>query len=427
MRARRGLAAVNFFLADVEGGLGPFLATWLASAAHWSPERVGLVMTITGLVGLVFNSPAGALVDRLGRPRLLMGAATAVIVVATLALLPARQMWSVLASQIAVAAAAALMPPALTALTLGIVGKQEFPGQQGRNQAWNHGGNVIASSLIAGLAGEAGGVAAFWVLSGMALASGLSLLVIPRAAVDAERARGTASPNADSSIRTALTDRRLLLLCLALLMFHLGNAAMLPLLGQRLADVGHRSPTLWLAICVIVAQFVMVLVALAAGWAADRIDRIWLFVIPCAILPLRGVMAAFGWGPYWLLPTQALDACGAGLLGVALPILVADYTWGTGRTQTALGVANTFQGIGASLSNVLGGALVVHLGWTWAFLGLSAPALGSLGLSAALYATGSRSKAAASSARVYGSRGEANTASAGPSSTTRPDFSTTTR
>jgi hypothetical protein len=29
-----GLAALNFFMADVHGGLGPFLATWLASAVH---------------------------------------------------------------------------------------------------------------------------------------------------------------------------------------------------------------------------------------------------------------------------------------------------------------------------------------------------------------------------------------------------------
>ncbi len=380
MSPRTGLASVNFFLADVEGGLGPFLATFLAGAG-WSPERVGWVMTIAGLVGLAFNGPAGALVDRAGHPRGLMGLATMVIVIGTLALLPAHAFASVLASQIGVAIAAALMPPALTALTLGIVGKASFPFQQGRNQAWNHGGNVLASGLIAWLAGGSGRVAVFWVLAAMALASGLSLLLIPARAVDPVRARGTREIAQRASLRSILEDRRVLLVCAGLTLFHLANAAMLPLLGERVAKVGHGDATRWLAICVIVAQVAMTGVALAASWAADRIDRAWLFVIPCMVLPVRTAMAAFAWAPAWLLPIQVMDACGAGLLGVSVPILIADYTWGSGRTQTALGTANTFQGIGASLSNVFGGMLMMRIGWTWGFLGLGAPSLGALAMS----------------------------------------------
>lgn len=383
---KHGLAAINFFLADVEGGLGPFLATWLAGSASWSPEKVGLVMTITGLVGLAFNSPAGALVDRVGRFRLLMAAATVVVVAGTLGLLPARGLGPVLATQIAVAAGAALIPPALTALTLGLVGKQNFPGQQGRNQAWNHAGNVVASGLIVWLAGGRGGLSAFLVFAAMAIASGLSLLLIRPGDIDEERARGRAKGEKPASLLSILSERRLLLLCMGLTMFHLSNAAMLPLLGQRLADVGHGNATRWLAICIIVAQFTMVGVAAATAWSAQRIDRSWLFVIPCCVLPVRGVMAAFGYAPEWLIPIQVLDACGAGLLGVSVPILVADYTWGSGRTQTALGAANTFQGIGASLSNFLGGLLVVQLGWTWAFLGLTVPSLFALCIALVLHA-----------------------------------------
>lgn len=372
------LAAVNFFEADVEGGLGPFLATWLAGAAKWQPEQVGLVMTVTGLVGLVFNAPAGALVDRVGRPRMLMAVATALVVAGTLALIPARHLGAVLSSQFGVAAGAALVPPALIALTLGLVGKDRFPVQQGRNQAWNHAGNVVASVAIAWLAGREAGLATFFVFAGMAAASGLSLLLIRRDDFDQERARGTPLGTTEASIWSLLRDRRLLLLCLALTLFHLGNAAMLPLLGQRIAKFGHGNATRWLAICVIVAQFTMVIVAAVASWAASRIRRSWLFVIPCCVLPVRGLMAAFGWSVEWLIPIQILDACGAGLLGVSVPILVADYSWGSGHTQAALGAANTFQGIGAALSNIVGGVLVQEMGWSWAFLGLTAPSLVAL-------------------------------------------------
>jgi predicted MFS family arabinose efflux permease len=218
----------------------------------------------------------------------------------------------------------------------------------------------------------------------MALASGLALLLIPRNAVDPERARGTVDRAQNATLRTVLKDRRMLLVCAGLTCFHLSNAAELPLLGQRLADVGHGNATRWLAICVIVAQATMVGVAIAAGWAARRHNRVWLFVLPCAVLPIRSVMAAFGWSPYWLVPIEMLDALGAGMLGVSIPILIADFTWGSGRTQTALGLVNTFQGIGASLSNALGGVLIAHLGWTSGFLALGVPSLFALAISLVL-------------------------------------------
>lgn len=398
MSSTGGLAAVNFFLADVQGGLGPFLATWLAGTARWSPERVGLVMTVTGLVGLAFNAPAGAFVDRIGRARLPMAGATLVVVIGTLMLLPVRRFGLVLASQIGVAAGAALVPPALTALTLGIVGKQGFAAQQGRNQAWNHAGNVVASLLIvwlAGAAGAAGGIAAFWVFAAMAVASFLSLLLMRPQDIDPTQARGRSAAEPDVPLRAVLMEPRIMLLCGGLAMFHLSNAAMLPLLGQRLAVMEHGNATRWLAICVIVAQFTMIGVAAATAWSAPRIASSWLFVIPCMVLPVRGLMAVFGWAPEWLLPIQVLDACGAGLLGVSVPILVADYTWGSGRTQTALGAANTFQGIGAALSQILGGFLVVRLGWNWAFLGLSVPALVALAIALRLHVAASGSRTGA--------------------------------
>lgn len=386
MSPTTGLAAINFFMADVAGGLGPFLATWLAGTAHWSPQRVGVVMTVIGLAGIVFAAPAGALVDAVGWPRAWLAAATLGTAAGTFALLPAHATGEVLLSQIGVAAAASMFAPALTALTLGIVGKQRFPNQQGRNQAWNHAGNVAAAVLIALWSGSAAGLATFWVFAGMAVASAPSLFLIRERDIDATRMRGRDTDGAGTPLARVLTDRRLLLLCVGVLMFHLSNAAMLPLLGQRIADVGHGNATRWLAICVIVAQLAMVGVAMATAWAAPRIAHTWLLLIPCLVLPIRGVMAAFAWAPEWLLPIQVLDAAGAGLLGVSLPILVADCSWGSGHTQTALGVASMFQGIGAALSTSLGGILVVHMGWTWAFLGLSVPGGIALALALVLHA-----------------------------------------
>jgi len=378
-----GLAAVNFFLADVQGGLGPFLATWLAETAHWNPARVGLVMTISGLVSLVCNTPAGSLVDRVAWPRFWVAASAIATVAGTLALLPARGFAAVLAAQIGAAAGGALMAPALVALTLAIVGKPRFPAQQSTNQAWNHTGNVAAAGLVAVATFSLGAPSAFWVLAGMAAASGLALALIPAGSIDPARTTEHAAEDGVSLTRV-LADRRVLGLGVALLLFHLGNAAMLPLLGQRMAAVGHGDATRWLAACVIVAQVTMVPVAIAAGRAAGRVNPAWLLLAACAVLPVRGVLAALAQHPVWLVPVQILDACGAGTLGVVVPILVADYTWGSGRTQTALGAVGTLQGIGAALSTTLGGVLAARIGWGAAFIGLTLPAVFALALAARL-------------------------------------------
>lgn len=398
MSPTSGLAALNFFLADVHTGLGPFLATWL-STIGWDPASIGLVMTTGGLAALAFNGPTGALVDRAGRPRLWVGVAAAAVVLGSLATLPARGFVPIALAQVAAAAGGALMTPALMALTLDIVGKERFAHQQGRNEAWNHTGNVAAALLVAAATFALGAAAAFWVLGGMAAGSALALLAIPAGAVDSRRDTGHGPNQPDTPMWRVLADRRLLALGFALLLFHLGNAAMLPLLGQRMASVGRGDATRWMAACVIVAQLAMVPVAIIAARAADRIDRVWLLLFACLVLPVRGVIAAVAQDPLWLGPIQILDACGAGTLGVAVPILVADLTWGSGRTQTALGGVTMLQGIGAALSTTLGGLLAAHLGWEAAFLGLTVPAALAIVLALALRGHSS-SKAAAISLRV---------------------------
>lgn len=46
-----GLDSLNFFLADVRAGVGPFLATYLLGSLHWNPAEIGVVMSIMGKIG----------------------------------------------------------------------------------------------------------------------------------------------------------------------------------------------------------------------------------------------------------------------------------------------------------------------------------------------------------------------------------------
>ena len=72
-RSLRGLDWLNFLLADVQSGVGPFLAIYLAEYG-WNEQLVGLALTIGGIAGIASQTPAGAVVDRLKSKRALIAA-----------------------------------------------------------------------------------------------------------------------------------------------------------------------------------------------------------------------------------------------------------------------------------------------------------------------------------------------------------------
>ena len=385
------LALINLFIGDIQGGLGPFLGTWLAETGAWGPARVGSVVTLVGFGALFLSGPFGALVDRLGRPRLLIAAACGAILAGTLLLLPARGFLAVLTAQSLAAAGGTLLLPAVAALTLGIVGKDGFPRQQGRNQAFNHLGILIAAGAIGAGTGSFGPAVAFWALGGMALAAIVATLTTPADAWSRRRAAGCdeqaeAEPER-SGLRSLLADRRLLVLTLALTLFNLGNGGMLSLLGQKLVATQGIAGTAWTARYVMVAQLVMVPVALYAGSLVDKRGRRHLLMLAFAVLPVRAVMSGLIDDPVWLIGAEILDGVASGIVGVALPVVVADLTWGSGRTQTVLGSVNAVQGAGGALSAWYGGLAYGMFGWTGAFLALAVPALAALALVVWLDAT----------------------------------------
>ena len=376
------LAAINFFTGDIQGGLGPFLSTWLAETGHWSPSRVGLIATLVGLGGMLLNAPAGWLADHTRHPRLLLGLSCGAILAGTALLVPSQSIVAVLAAQLLAAAGGTLLLPTLTLLTLGIVGKSGFPQQQAHNQAFNHAGIVSAAVAIYFLSSLLGGVAPFVVLGGMALTAIVAVATTPGASFNGRRAHGWHEDEPDErehrcSMRDLFRHRSLLLLAVVLAMFNLSSGTMLSLLAQRLVATGHDANH-WTAIYVVTAQMTMIPVALWAGSLANQRGRRHLLLIACLAQPIRAVLCATVTDPLWLIPAEVLDGVASGLLGVATPVLAADLTWGTGRTQTALGGLSTLQGAGGALSGVLGGTLAVWFGWSGTFLVLSIPALAAV-------------------------------------------------
>lgn len=382
------LDSLNFFLADVRDGLGPYLAIYLLAVHQWDPASIGVVMTLAGIAALISQGPAGALIDRTRSKRAVVAIA-AILVTASCLLLPFVSSFSLVAlTQSASAVAASVFAPAISAISLGITGPRAFTRRTGRNETFNHAGNATAALLAGGLAYLYGPVVVFYLMAAMALASVVAITCVSANAIDHDVARGFDPDHVTdhaqpSGMGVLLTSRPLLVFAVCCALFHLANAAMLPLVSQKLAQINLHLATPLTSACIVAAQLVMVPVAWLVGIKADSWGRKPLLLAGFMILPLRGVLYTLSNDPYWLVAVQMLDGIGAGIFGALFPVIVKDLTQGTGRFNVSLGALSTAFGLGAALSSSLAGFVVQQAGYNAAFLtlaGVAAVALAMLAL-----------------------------------------------
>lgn len=375
-RNNLSLDSLNFFLADVRDGLGPYLAIYLLAVHHWEPASIGLVMTLAGIAALVTQTPAGALVDNTRRKRAVIAIA-ALLVTGSCVVLPFVTSFSLVAiTQALSAAAASVFAPAISAITLGITGPRAFTRRTGRNETFNHAGNACAALLAGGFAYLFGPVAVFYLMAVMALCSVIAVSFVDSNAINHDLARGldpsdVGHGKAPSGLTVLLTNKALLMFAICCALFHLANAAMLPLVSQKLAQVNLQMATPLTSACIVAAQLVMVPVALLVGAKADVWGRKPLLLAGFLILPLRGVLYTLSADPYWLVAVQMLDGIGAGIFGALFPVVVKDLTLGTGHFNISLGALSTVFGLGAALSSSVAGIVLQEAGYNAAFLTLA--------------------------------------------------------
>jgi len=385
LRNTLSLDSLNFFLADVRDGLGPYLAIYLLAVHKWDPASIGVVMTLAGIAALLTQGPAGALIDRTRSKRAVIAVA-ALLVTGSCVLLPFVSSFSLVAlTQAASAVAASVFAPAISAISLGITGPRAFTRRTGRNETFNHAGNAVAALLAGGLAYLFGPVVVFYLMAFMALASIVAVSCVSAAAIDHEVARGFDPAHhhdheQPSGIKVLLSNRPLLLFAICCALFHLANAAMLPLVSQKLSQINLHMATPLTSACIVAAQVVMVPMAWLVGSKADVWGRKPLLILGFVILPLRGVLYTLSNDPYWLVAVQMLDGIGAGIFGALFPVIVKDLTQGTGRFNVSLGALSTVFGLGAALSNSLAGFVVQQAGYNAAFLTLAGVAAVALAL-----------------------------------------------
>lgn len=382
-RTLRALDYLNVFLADVRDGVGPYLAIYLLATQHWDPASIGIAMSAMGIATVVAQTPCGALIDALPQKRLLIGIAALLVGVSCVAITVFPTFAFIMTAQALNGIAAAIFPPAVAAITLGIVGPKQFAARMGRNEAFNHAGNVGAAAL-AGLAGYVlGREWIFYLVAAIAGASMVSVFFLDEKDIDHDVARAampndTGTGSAASGIQALLAHREILIFAMCVTLFHFANAAMLPLAGQLLSHDKATGASLYMSACIIAAQLVMIPVAALAGTQADRWGRKPIFLLAFGILPIRGCLYTLSDDPFFIVAVQLLDGIGAGIFGVLWVTVVADLTKGTGRYNLTLGAVATAQSIGAALSNVVAGYVVSGWGYNAGFLMLAGIAAGAL-------------------------------------------------
>jgi MFS family permease len=387
-RSLRGLDWVNFFMADVATGIGPFLAIYLTATRHWDPASVGMVVAAQAVAGVAAQVPAGWLVDSSTKKKWLVIFGAMLVAAGCVAIVLARNVASEVGVQIVIGLTAAIFSPAIAAIALGIVGKPKLSRRAGRNEGFNHAGNVVFAVLAGGIGAAFGQQWIFYASALFATGTVISAWMIRDEDIDNVAARAAdeaESPTENdrksprlASLSDLVGDRRILIFTASVVLFHFANAAMLPLVGELLSKGKDGASSMYMSACIVAAQLVMIPVAILTGKLADPWGRKPLFLIGFAVLALRGILYTLGKGAAYLIAVQSIDGVGAAIFGVLWVIIISDLARGTGRFNLLQGAIQAALGLGAFLSNLLAGFVVKSLGHNAGFLGLAG--IASIGL-----------------------------------------------
>jgi predicted MFS family arabinose efflux permease len=373
-KSLQALDRLNLSLGDVRDVFEPYLAIFLASERQFDPAQVGIALAIGNIAGILAQTPIGAVVDATKRKRLLIAIASVAIAIGYLLIINVSALPAVLIAQAGIGVAAVTIIPAVSAISLGLVGQDRLTARIGRNEAFNRAGNA-ATAIVAGIVSQLTGLAwIFYLLIWLCLATIMLVFQIRDRDIDNQAARS--SSNADrgrsqATIGSLLNDRPLLTFSLVVFLFYAANASLLPLLSQQLGSQAN-APSGFISAFIAVAQVTTIPVAAWAGTAADGWGRKPLLMLAFISTTVRALLYGFNSNPWFAVWVQILDGLASGIFAVTIVVVVADLTKGSGRFNLAQGAIYTVIGLGAASSNLAIGFLAKTAGFATAFFTLAA-------------------------------------------------------
>ena len=381
-RSLTALSWMNFFLSDMLTGFGPFVTLFLLTR-QWTQADIGVALSVGTIAALVAQVPAGALVDALPSKRMVTGAAFLAVIAAMLILVWMPFRWPVFGSEALKGVAAAVITPAVAAITLALANQEKLGQRLGENVRSRALGSGLTALLLGSLGGWFGYSSVFYLGAGFGVMAIVSMRLIRAEDLETAPHRTgafSAVPKRRQQDaprrRTELPkDRGLLAFATAIMLFQLGNAAVLNIAAHGFSQGSGRTAGILLAASVAVPQVIAAIIAPRLGDLAENWGRRRVLMIGFLLLPVRILLFALGGSAWMQVGYQAFDGVTAAVLGLMIPLVVADITHDNGHFSLGMGFIGLAVGIGATLSTTIAGFVADHLGDRAAYLTLATFAL----------------------------------------------------
>jgi MFS family permease len=369
-RSRRGLDWTNFFLADVQMSFGSFLAFYLADLG-WSKQDVGVALTVGGLAAVAAQIPGGALADAVRWKRGLAACGFGLIAVSALILALWPSFSLVFAAEILHGLSAGLVGPAIAAISLGLAGRHGMSSRIGRNYRFAGAGNAATAAFMGALGAYLSNNAIFIAAALLCIPALIALSEIRANEIDYARARNATKRDHTLDLQRLIDlikNWRLVIFSGALVLFHLSNASLLPLVSENLAHSKIANSALVMGGLIVVPQLVVAILAPWIGYWSELWGRKPLLLAGFAVESVRALLFAFVSDPLLMMVVQLLDGVTGAAVTVLTILVVTDLTTGTGRFNLTQGVLGTMRGIAAAIGTGSVGFIVQQFGDFTGFL-----------------------------------------------------------
>ncbi|MDU0810878.1 MAG: MFS transporter [Burkholderia sp.] len=379
-RSLEALDWLNFFIANFQTGLTPFVTSYL-STYKWTQSEIGIVLSISTISAMLIQVPGSAILDSIKNKKSAAAYTISVIILSAFLLSLSHRTVPVIIAEVFYGFASCMLLPAIATLSLSLVGYTNLGDRLSRNARWASIGSVIASGLM-GLCGEYFSVRyVFWLIDFLALPALFALAAIqPTDTVildstmiyDIHYCTDLNNKNRESqeTLYELLHDKRTLIFAVCIMLFYLSNTAMLNLVAGEVTEKMSENVQLVIAACVAMPQSVVALLSMWVGRSAGRWGRKPILLLGFFALPVRALLFSRSSNPYLLILIQMLDGISTAVLNLMLPLIAADITGKKGHYNLCIGLFGLASGIGSMLSTTIAGLIAERFGISVSFFGL---------------------------------------------------------
>lgn len=380
----QSLAALNCLVLLVSGlqaGVGPFFSYYLKADLHWDPNQIGFALGVVNFAALLNQILSGLLIDAFKIKRIILAASCLIFAISCFLISQTQYYLNIYGLQFIIGLSVAIIPQSIAAISLGLVGRREFPKRVSTNQALSHVSNIMLALLAGLFAYYSSNIWILYTYSIFSLLGIFPLIFINPKEINHDVARQltiiTTHQNRKKilPIDFILTSSINIIFLIAVFLFHFSSAAQLSLIGQLFANNNSKTGALFMAGSIIITHLIMIFVALFLRSFIQTIPRKPLILFAFLLVFIRGILYTFSHDSFFILTLQLFDGISAGIFGIVSIVTIFELAKDSGRFNFMLGLMTFCQGLAYAISNVGSGYIANLYGYNAGFYGLASAAI----------------------------------------------------